>query len=73
MSPHQMTISIGDEIRDSSALADKMNNTFDSTRLRIRGTMNRMLVMAERTGISWKVWLLFFVAVWLLFVYVWLF
>lgn len=68
-----MTISIGDEIRDSSALADKMNNTFDSTRLRIRGTMNRMLVMAERTGISWKVWLLFFVAVWLLFVYVWLF
>ncbi|KAL2753683.1 hypothetical protein ACRALDRAFT_2044036 [Sodiomyces alcalophilus JCM 7366] len=68
-----MTISIGDEIRDSSALAGKMNDTFDSTRLRLRGTMNRMLVMAERTGISWKVWLLFFIAIWILFVYVWLF
>ncbi|KAI1476562.1 hypothetical protein K445DRAFT_321471 [Daldinia sp. EC12] len=68
-----MTTAIGDEIRESSALAEKMNDTFDSTRLRLRGTMNRMLVMAERTGVGWKVWLAFFVAVVLIFVYVWLF
>ncbi|KAG4218646.1 hypothetical protein PC116_g32874 [Phytophthora cactorum] len=68
-----MTTAIGDEIRESSALAEKMNDTFDSTRLRLRGTMNRMLVMAERTGVGWKVWLAFFVAVILIFVYVWLF
>lgn len=68
-----MTHAIGDEIRDSSALAEKMNDSFDSTRLRLRGTMNRMLVMAERTGVGWKVWLAFFVAIWLLFIYVWLF
>ncbi|PNY27580.1 Uncharacterized protein TCAP_02500 [Tolypocladium capitatum] len=68
-----MTIAIGDEIRESSALAEKMNDTFDSTRLRLRGTMNRMLLMAERTGISWRVWLCFFAAVIMLFVYVWLF
>ncbi|UNI20326.1 protein transport protein bet1 [Purpureocillium takamizusanense] len=68
-----MTVAIGDEIRESSALAEKMNNSFDSTRVRLRGTMNRMLIMAERTGVGWKVWLLFFAAVALLFFYVWLF
>lgn len=68
-----MTVAIGDEIRDSSALAEKMNDSFDSTRLRLRGTMNRMLLMAERTGVSWKVWIAFFSAVIMLFLYVWLF
>lgn len=68
-----MTVAIGDEIRDSSALAEKMNDTFDSTRLKLRGTMNRMLIMAERSGIPWKVWLGFFAAVILIFTYVWLF
>jgi blocked-early-in-transport protein 1 len=69
----QMTIAIGDEIRDSSALAEKMNDSFDSTRVRLRGTMNRMLVMAERTGVGWKVWLAFFAAVGFLFFWVWVF
>ena len=68
-----MTTAIGAEIRDSSALADKMNEGFDNTRVRLRGTMNRMLVMAQRSGIGWKVWLGFFAAVILIFMYVWLF
>lgn len=68
-----MTSAIGDEIRESSALAEKMNDTFDATRLRLRGTMNRMLLMAERTGVGWKVWLGFFAAVIVIFLYVWLF
>lgn len=68
-----MTVAIGDEIRDSSALAEKMNDTFDATRVRLRGTMNRMLLMAERTGVGWRVWLGFFAFVGLLFTYVWLF
>ncbi|KXJ96991.1 hypothetical protein Micbo1qcDRAFT_155738 [Microdochium bolleyi] len=68
-----MTVAIGDEIRDSSAFAEKMNDTFDSTRLRLRGTMNRMMIMAERTGVGWKVWLGFFAAVIFIFMYVWLF
>ncbi|KKA27225.1 hypothetical protein TD95_003329 [Thielaviopsis punctulata] len=67
-----MSLAIGDEIRDSSALAEKMNDSFDSTRLRLRGTMNRMLVMAQRTGVGWKVWLVFFMAVIFLFFYVWI-
>ncbi|KAH6670789.1 SNARE domain-containing protein [Halenospora varia] len=68
-----MTIAIGDEIRESSALAEKMNDSFDSTRVRLRGTMNRMLLMAERTGVGWKVWLAFFALVGFLFFYVWVF
>ncbi|CZT42177.1 related to ER-Golgi SNARE complex subunit BET1 protein [Rhynchosporium secalis] len=67
-----MTMAIGDEIRESSALAEKMNDSFDGTRLRLKGTMNRMLVMAERTGVGWKVWLLFFAAVGFLFFWVWI-
>lgn len=68
-----LTVAMGDEIRDSSAMMDKMNDTFDNTRLRLRGTMNRMMVMAERTGVGWKVWLGFFAAVVFIFMYVWLF
>ncbi|KAI4138713.1 MAG: hypothetical protein L6R39_006654 [Caloplaca ligustica] len=37
-----ITIAIGDEIRDSSKLTDTMNDSFDNTRVRLRGTMNRM-------------------------------
>jgi blocked-early-in-transport protein 1 len=69
----QLTLAIGDEIRDSSSLAASMNDTFDSTSTRLRGTMKRMLRMAERTGIGWRVWLGFFAVVIFLFWYVWLF
>ncbi|KAK2733206.1 protein transport protein bet1 [Myotisia sp. PD_48] len=68
-----ISVAIGHEIKDSTALAEKMNDTFDSTRVRLKGTMNRMLRMAERTGVGWRIWLLFFTAVFFLFAYVWLF
>lgn len=68
-----LTLAIGDEIRDSTALAEKMNDGFEGTRNRLRGTMNRMLRMAERTGVGWKVWVGFFLFVFFLFAYVWLF
>ncbi|KAH7118012.1 hypothetical protein B0J11DRAFT_537286 [Dendryphion nanum] len=68
-----LTNLIGAEIRDSSALAEKMNDQFENSRLKIKGTMTRMLRMAEKTGVGWKVWLGFFAAVIFLFWYVWLF
>ncbi|RKF66057.1 Protein transport protein BET1 [Golovinomyces cichoracearum] len=68
-----MTIAIGDEIRQSSALAEMMNERFEGTRMRIKGTMSRMLVMAQTTGVGWKAWLAFFTAVILLFWWVRLF
>ncbi|KAH9867671.1 hypothetical protein IAQ61_008265 [Plenodomus lingam] len=67
-----LTHLIGDEIRDSTTLAEKMNDQFENSRNKIRGTMNRMLRMAQKTGVGWKVWLGFFAAVILLFWWVWL-
>jgi blocked early in transport 1 len=67
----KITVAIGEEIRDSSTVVD-LNNSFDNTRLRLRGTMNRMLRMSERTGVGWRLWLLFFATVFALFIYVWL-
>lgn len=66
-------MAIGDEIRDSSALADKMNDSFESTRTRLKGTMGRMLRMARRSTVGWRAWLAFLAAVVFLFWYVWLF
>lgn len=68
-----MTVAIGDEIRDSTSFAEKMNDQFESSRLKLKGTMGRMLRMAQKTGVGWKVWLGFFAAVGFLFWYVWLF
>lgn len=66
----QLTNAIGGEIRDSTALAEKMNDQFEGTRNRLRGTMNRMLRMAERTGVGWRVWVGFFFFLIVLFWYV---
>ncbi|KAA8619940.1 SNARE domain containing protein [Pyrenophora tritici-repentis] len=67
-----LTHLIGDEIRTSTTLAEKMNDQFENSRYKIKGTMNRMLVMAQKTGVGWKVWVGFFAAVILLFWWVWL-
>ncbi|KAL6234261.1 hypothetical protein BDW75DRAFT_212852 [Aspergillus navahoensis] len=66
-----LTLAIGDEIRDTTHISE-LNHSFENTRTRIRGNMNRMLRMAERTGVGWKVWVGFFALVFLLFFYVWI-
>lgn len=68
-----MTVAIGDEIRSSSSLAEGINDQFDNTRVRLKGTWGRMMRMAEKTGVGWRVWVGFFGVVALLFWYVWLF
>ncbi|KAF9701641.1 hypothetical protein EKO04_000201 [Ascochyta lentis] len=67
-----LTHLIGDEIRDSTTLAEKMNDQFENSRNKIKGTMNRMLSMAKKTGVGWKAWVAFFAALILLFWWVWL-
>ncbi|KAJ4341331.1 protein transport protein bet1 [Ascochyta clinopodiicola] len=67
-----LTHLIGDEIRDSTTLAEKMNDQFENSRNKIKGTMNRMLRMAKKTGVGWKAWVAFFAALILLFWWVWL-
>jgi blocked-early-in-transport protein 1 len=68
-----LTTQIGDEIRSSNNLVETMNDGFSVTSQRLKGTMRRMLRMAEKTGVGWRVWLGFFAVVVLLFWYVWLF
>ncbi|KAK6428141.1 protein transport protein bet1 [Oleoguttula sp. CCFEE 5521] len=65
-----ITVAIGDEIRDSSALAEKMNDGFEGAGRRLNGTMKRMLRMAESTGVGWRVWVGFFAFLIVLFWYV---
>lgn len=71
--PIQITLAISSEITSSTSLAENMNDSFDNTRVRLRGTMNRMLRMAERTGVGWRAWMLFLAVVTGLFWWVWLF
>ncbi|KAL4986657.1 hypothetical protein BDW68DRAFT_162794 [Aspergillus falconensis] len=66
-----LTLAIGDEIRDTTHISE-LNDSFENTRTRIQGNMKRMLRMAERTGVGWKVWVGFFALVFLLFFYVWI-
>lgn len=49
-----------------------MNDQFENSRNKIKGTMNRMLRMAKKTGVGWKAWVAFFAALILLFWWVWL-
>lgn len=65
-----ITVAIGGEIRDSTALAEKMNTQFEGASTRLKDTMGRMLRMADSTGVGWRVWLGFFAFVVLLFWYV---
>ncbi|KAK6528643.1 protein transport protein bet1 [Orbilia ellipsospora] len=68
-----ITTAIGVDVRDSTQMINNMNDTFENTRFKLRGTMNRMLRMAERTGVSWRIWILFFILVCMIFWYAWLF
>jgi len=43
-----ITTAIGVDVRDSTQLVNSMNDTFENTRVRLRGTMNRMLRMAKK-------------------------
>ncbi|KAF8247544.1 SNARE domain-containing protein, partial [Wilcoxina mikolae CBS 423.85] len=67
-----ITVAIGDEVRSSTSLMETMNDGFENTREKLRGTMKNMLRMARRTGVGWKAWMGFFVAVVVLFWWVWI-
>lgn len=66
-----MTIKIGDEIRDSNKLLEDLGHNFESAQTKLKVTFNRMILMSERSGIPWKVWLGFFAFIFLMFFYVW--
>lgn len=63
---------MGIEINSSNKLLDDVNDNFGHLQVRLKNTFNKMIVMANRSGISWKVWLGVFGFVILMFFYVWI-
>ncbi|KAK9368740.1 hypothetical protein V1509DRAFT_622665 [Lipomyces kononenkoae] len=68
-----ITVRIGEEVRESTKFMGNLENGFDTTRLRLKGTYNRMMRMAERSGVTWRAWAAFFFVVMLIFFWVWKF
>ncbi|KAK9471009.1 uncharacterized protein V1510DRAFT_234081 [Dipodascopsis tothii] len=62
-----ITTKIGDEVRDSTKLMTTLETGFESTQVRLKGTYKRMMVMADRSGIPFKYWLMFFGFVFFMF------
>jgi len=68
-----VTVKIGEEIRDSSGLMDTMNENFANTKVYLSGTVRRMQRMAERQGVGWFAFMIFLCLVFIIFLWVWLF
>lgn len=66
-----ITVKIGDEVRDSNKLLSDMENNFETAKVKLRGTFNRMIRMAEHSGVGWRAWLALFGFIFLIFFFVW--
>lgn len=63
---------MGTEIKKSHLSLDGLQNDMELGQKRLKMTFNRMLIMAEKTGISWKIWVSFFFIIFTFFFWVWL-
>lgn len=66
-------VKMGVEINKSVKLNDDITNNFERGKVTLKNTYNHMVVMSQRAGITWKMWLLVFLIVFLWFFWVWLF
>ncbi|KAG0671726.1 protein transport protein bet1 [Kluyveromyces marxianus] len=62
----------GDEIRGSNQTLDQLGNVFEQTTNRLKRTFKNMMVMAQKSGVSIKTWLIIFGGLTLLFFYIWI-
>jgi len=69
----ELTIGIGNEIRDSTAQLANMNDAFSETGDILSGTFRRMNNMAQRQGCRWLWYIVFLVVVFWFFIVVWWF
>jgi len=67
-----ISISIGNEVRDSTKFLNGMNDSFSETQGFLGGTFRRMNAMASRQGGRWWYWMLFLFLVFWIFVIRWL-
>lgn len=66
-------VRMGTEINKGIQLNDDITSSMEKGRVTLKNTFNKMVVMSQRAGISWRVWLSFFAMLFLWFFYVWLF
>lgn len=64
---------MGTEINKSIKINDDITNGFEKGKITLKNTYNKMVVMSQRAGITWRMWLTVFTIVILWFFYVWLF
>lgn len=65
-----LSVRIGDEVRDSSSLLQTMEGGFETARTSVKNVMTRMIRTADQSGISWRSWLGFFAIIALCFWFV---
>lgn len=63
---------MGTEINRSIKLNDEITDRFEAGKVTLKQTYNKMVVMSQRAGITWRMWLAVFGLVGLWFFYVWL-
>jgi blocked early in transport 1 len=62
-----VTVKIGEKVRDSSNFMDTMNENFENTRVYLSGTGRRMQRIAKRQGVGWFAVMMFLCLVFLIF------
>jgi len=68
-----ITIGIGNEVRESTKQLSQMNDAFAETGGILQGTFRRMNNMASRQGCQWLWYIVFFIVVFWFFIVVWWF
>lgn len=66
-------VRMGSEINKSMQLNDEITNSFERGKVTLKNTYNRMVIMSQRAGISWRMWLVFFFLFFGACFYVWMF
>ncbi|GAA5924198.1 SNARE domain- containing protein [Sporobolomyces koalae] len=66
-----ITINIGNEVRDSTKMLNGMNDTFGETGDFLSGTMKKMKRMAKKQGGQWCLWIAFLFIVTCVFFWTW--
>ncbi|GBE78125.1 Protein transport protein [Sparassis crispa] len=69
----EITVGIGNEVRDSTVQLSQMNDAFSETSGILAGTFRRMNNMAERQGCRWLWYIVFLIIVFWFFMIVWWF
>jgi len=69
----EITIGIGNEVRDSTIQLTQMNDAFAETSGILAGTFRRMNNMSQRQGCRWLWYIIFLILVFWFFIVVWWF